>query len=96
MKGQTCNCGLMSPSLAPFQTPPLLFSTTKPSILVLWCCYSAASSCPTLCDPMNCSTPGFLTPKDVHIPHWIMPNLMVKEYIGSTCAFHEEFARNEK
>ena len=24
------------------------------------CCCSAAKSCPTLCDPMNCSTPGFL------------------------------------
>ena len=25
-----------------------------------YCCfYSVAKSCPTLCDPMNCSTPGF-------------------------------------
>ena len=25
-----------------------------------WCCYSAAiQSCPTLCDPVSCSTPGF-------------------------------------
>ena len=23
------------------------------------CCCSAAQSCPTLCDPMDCSTPGF-------------------------------------
>ena len=23
------------------------------------CCYSVAKLCPTLCDPMNCSTPGF-------------------------------------
>ena len=23
------------------------------------CCYSVAQSCPTLCDPMNCSMPGF-------------------------------------
>ena len=23
------------------------------------CCCSVAKSCPTLCDPMNCSTPGF-------------------------------------
>ena len=29
---------------------------------MLWwfCCYSVAKSCPTLCDPMNCSKPGFL------------------------------------
>ena len=25
------------------------------------CCYSAAQSCLTLCDPMDCSTPGFPT-----------------------------------
>ena len=24
-------------------------------------CYSAAQSCPTLCNPMDCSTPGFLS-----------------------------------
>ena len=24
------------------------------------CCCSVAKSCPTLCDPMNCSMPGFL------------------------------------
>ena len=24
-----------------------------------WCCCSATQSCPTLCDPMDCSTPGF-------------------------------------
>ena len=23
------------------------------------CCYSVAQSCPTFCDPMDCSTPGF-------------------------------------
>ena len=23
------------------------------------CCYSVAQSCPTLCDPIDCSTPGF-------------------------------------
>ena len=25
----------------------------------LHCCCSVAQFCPTLCDPMNCSTPGF-------------------------------------
>ena len=25
----------------------------------LFCCYSVAQTCPTLCDPMDCSTPGF-------------------------------------
>ena len=31
-------------------------------IWVLWnicCCSSVTKSCPTLCDPMDCSTPGF-------------------------------------
>ena len=27
--------------------------------LTICCCCSGAKSCPTLCDPMNCSTPGF-------------------------------------
>ena len=26
---------------------------------VIFCCYSVTQSCPTLCDPMDCSTPGF-------------------------------------
>ena len=27
--------------------------------LTICCCSSGAKSCSTLCDPMNCSTPGF-------------------------------------
>ena len=40
------------------------------------CCYSVAQLCPTLCDPMDCSTPGFQVlpcpPKlaQTHV-HWI-------------------------
>ena len=26
---------------------------------IAYCCYSVAQSCPTLCDPMDCSTPSF-------------------------------------
>ena len=26
---------------------------------IAYCCYSVAQSCPTLCDPMDCSMPGF-------------------------------------
>ena len=33
---------------------------------------SVAQSCPTLCDPMNCSTPGF----PVHHHSWILLKLM--------------------
>ena len=32
------------------------------------CCRSVAKSCPTLCDPMNCSTPGF--PVLHHLPEF--------------------------
>ena len=32
------------------------------------CCCSGAQSCPTLCDPMNCSTPGF--PALHHLPEF--------------------------
>ena len=38
----------------PQESPPA--SAVSPS---LHCCYSVAQSCPTLCDPMDCSTPGF-------------------------------------
>ena len=40
------------------------------------CCCSVAKSCPTLCDPMNCSTPGFpvlhylLEFTQTHV-HWV-------------------------
>ena len=41
-----------------------------------FCCCSVAQSCPTLCDPMNCITPGF--PVHLQLPelaqthhHWI-------------------------
>ena len=30
-----------------------------PSFLVVYCCCSVTKSCPTLYDPMDCSTPGF-------------------------------------
>ena len=40
------------------------------------CCFSVAQSCPTLCDPMDCSTPGFpvlhhlLELAQTHV-HWV-------------------------
>ena len=34
--------------------------------VIATCCYSVAQSCPTLCDPMDCSTPGF--PVLHHLP----------------------------
>ena len=47
---------------------------------IIWyhlrCCCSVTKSCPTLCDPMDCSTPGLPVPHDlpefaqIHV-HWI-------------------------
>ena len=43
------------------------------SWLLLNCCYLVAQLCPTLCDPMDCSPPGFF----VHgIPQARTPSLM--------------------
>ena len=32
---------------------------TQMILLLFYCCCSVAQSCPTLCDPVDCSTPGF-------------------------------------
>ena len=41
---------------------------------MIYCCCSVAKSCPTLCNPMDCSTPGF--PVHPQLPefaqtHWV-------------------------
>ena len=43
---------------------------------LLYCCCSVAQLCPTLCDPMDCSTPGFpvlhYLPRFAHTHvHWV-------------------------
>ena len=38
----------------------------KPSVIS--CCYSVTNSRPTLCDPMDCSTPGLPVP--YHLPEF--------------------------
>ena len=46
----------------------------------LGCCCSVTQSCPTLCDPMNCSMPGFpVLPcfpefAQTHVPESVMPS----------------------
>ena len=37
-----------------------VFSTASSGFNFCSCCCSVTQSCPTLCDPMGCSTPGFL------------------------------------
>ena len=41
------------------------------------CCFSVAQSCPTLCNPMNCSTPGFPV---LHLS-WSLLKLMFIELV---------------
>ena len=58
------------------QRPGVLFKVLQctgepPPHTVIWprcqcCCCSVAQSCPTLCDPMDCSMPGF--PVLHHLP----------------------------
>ena len=46
-----------------------LSSSSSLSILLLVphpCCCSSPKLCPTLCDPMDCSTPGF------PVPHYLL------------------------
>ena len=47
-------CGWMQPRGSQFES-----FDTKPLNLVGSSCCSVAQSCPTLCDPVDCSTPGF-------------------------------------
>ena len=53
-----------------------------------YCCCSVAQSHPTLCDPMNCSTPGFLVHH--HLPefgqthvHWISDAILLSHPLSS-------------
>ena len=34
----------------------------KKNMYIVYCCPSATKSCPTLCDPMDCSMPGYPVP----------------------------------
>ena len=43
-----------------FKTNTLIFPVTKvPLACCCCCCYSVTKLCPTLCNPMDCSMPGF-------------------------------------
>ena len=64
------SCTSISPAPTSLQHPP-------PPTLFLYCyCYSVAQSCPTLCDSMDCSRPGFpvlhhlLELAQTHV-HWV-------------------------
>ena len=60
---------------------------TRPQMICCSCC-SAAQLCPTLCDPMNCSTPGFpvlhhlLELAQTHV-HWVSDALQPSHPLSS-------------
>ena len=37
---------------------PAVFQSVITIFILCWCCCTFAKSCPTLCDPMDCRTPG--------------------------------------
>ena len=59
------------------------------------CCYSVTQSCPTLCDPMDCSMPGFPVhhqfpePTQTHV-HWVGDAIQPSHPLSSPSlpAFH--------
>ena len=53
-----------------------------------YCCCSVAKSCPTLCNPMNCSMPGFpvlhYLPESAQIHvHWISDSIQPSHLLSS-------------
>ena len=65
-----------TPSCVYFSSPKLWLLLVNRVSLMLCCCSSVAQSCPTLCDPMDYSMPGFPVPHhllefaQVHV-HWV-------------------------
>ena len=59
----------------------------------LLCCYSIAKSCPTLCDHMDCSTPGLpvLCSNSCALSQWCHPTILSSVGPFSSCpAFFPE------
>ena len=58
------------------ESSPLIFGSND-------CCCSVSKSCPTLCDPMGCSTPGFLVLH--HLPEFDQTNI---HWVGDAIPAH--------
>ena len=61
-----------------------------------YCCCSVAQLCPTLCDPMDCSTPGFPIPH--HLPelaqmpvHWVTEAIQPSHPVVPFCSCLQSF-----
>ena len=71
-----------SPFLSPSEQPPHAFT------FLSTCCCSVPQSCPTLCNPTDCSTPGFLVLH--HLPelaqnhvHWVGDAIQLSHSLSS-------------
>ena len=99
VKGKEVIMGMMVPdqqaslaltSLRGWHTPHL-----RLTLLTLYCRCSVTKSCPTLCNPMGCSTPGFsvlyhlLEFAQTHI-HWVSDAIQP----FNTFSMHEEHLEN--
>ena len=72
-------------------TPGVDFTLAEPwkGQILMWCC-SVAQSCPSLCDLMNCSTPGF---PGIQFPlkfvqtyvHWVDDAIQPCHPLSPTC-----------
>ena len=68
----------------------LIYSTY---VYVYCCCFSVAKSCPTLCDPIYCSMPGFpvlhclleFAQTHVHLSWWCRPTVLSPVSPFSSC-----------
>ena len=75
--------GLVFPSLSEFSTVYCAVKTSVITIYIIHQFSSVAQSCPTLCDSMDCSTPGFpvhhqlpeLAETHVHLNRWCHPTI---------------------
>ena len=60
------------------------------SCILVCCCAVAAKSCPTLCDPTDCSTPGFpvlhhlLEPAKIYV-HWVSDAIQPPHPLSPPC-----------
>ena len=85
--------GLVFPSFSEFST---VYCAVKTSVITIYKIHqfsSVAQSCPTLCDPMDCSTPGFpvhhqlpeLAQTHVHLNRWCRPTISSSIILFSSC-----------
>ena len=73
-------------------TDLLLAPVNLPVLDILYCCCSVTKSCPTLCDPMDCSTVGFpvlhylsVCSNSCPLSRWSHPTISSSVALFSSC-----------